>query len=436
MISSTVMAPARGPLLLYVLPLLSVLVLGVSLFLGMEGARVRSALVLGGPTDSGGPFRGRLQVVEERQGMVEPLEGAPVLFRAEQGAQIVERRLVTDPTGWVEFELPLRERSPFEISVFDEMGNTLARGQPTLEVARWRRAARVRRGELGPHESGAFRANVTIERGVLAVPFEGRGAVTVLENGKPAASVPIQLTVSGASFLSNSRGVTDQYGKFPFVVAPSEHVSALRVVVFEGESKWEFEQMLPVVPGAYGLFNHPAGLVVKAPVPREEAWFTFVTESERLSGGRLELREDERGVFSGLILVPSIPQVDDLYIVLASSADGRSPSTVGYPLDGQRQTLDIWDGYLLDGGPAAKSRAELKRRKVRFTLGAYAGLSGLLTLVLFVHRVRRADRILMARLERVGATSEARDKSQAPLLIAVLGLFFAFSAGVLWIVAR
>jgi hypothetical protein len=430
------MASARGPLLLYVLPLLSVLVLGVSLFLGTEGAAVRSAVVLGGPTDSEGPFRGRLQVVEEEQGATQPLANAQVLLRAEQASHVVERRLVTDPTGWVEFELPLHPRAPFEITVFDARGNTLARGQPILEMARWRRAARVRPGDLGTHEKGAFRAKITIERGVFAVPFEGGGAVTVLEDGRPLSGAPIKLTASGARLLSSAHGVTDREGRFTFLVAPEQHVSALRFVVFEAEQEWEFEQVLPVVPGAYGLSEDQAGLIIQAPVPREEAWFTFVTESERLMGGRVDLREDARGIYSAKVPFASIPKVRGLYVVLASSADGRSPSTVGYPLDGQTQTLDLWDGYLLDGGPFARSRAELKRRKVRLTLGAYAGLSGLLTLVLFVLRIRSADRALQAQLKSVGATSETRDKSQAPLLIAVLGLFFAFSAGVLWIVAR
>lgn len=430
------MAPSRGPLLLYVLPLLAVLVLGVSLFLGTEGATVRSAVLLGGPTDSDAPFRGRLEVVEEVRGTVAPLTGAVVFLRAKQGTQIFERRVVADRSGWVEFELPLRAAPAFEIAVFDQAGNVLAKGKPALETARWRRSARVRGGDFGTKESGVLRATISIERGVLAVPFAGRGAVTLLSEGKPLFGESIRLTATGATLLTQLSGTTDREGRFAFIIAPQQHLSTLGVVVGEGERKWAFEQVLPVVPGAYGLAEKSAGFFVQAPVPRDEVWFTYVTQSERLSGGRVELKEDASGFYSGEIPATSIPKVEGLYIVLASSADGRSPSTVGYPLDGQEQTFDVWDGYLLDGGPAARRRAELKRRKVRFTLGAYAGLSGFLTLVLFVLRVRKADSILKAQLKSAGATRETRESSQVPLLVAVLGLFFAFSAGVLWIVAR
>ena len=430
------MASSRGPLLLYVLPLLSVLVLGVSTFLGTDGVAVRSAMVLGGPTDSDQPFRGRLQVVEETHGVATPVGGESVLLRAEQGTQVVERRLVTDASGWTEFELPLGASPPFELTVLDRLGRPLVRGRPVLETERWRRSARVRGGQLGFRENGLLEARVSIENGVLAVPFTGQGVLSLLEEGKPLVGATVELRGEGATLRTPSRGMTDTEGKVTFEVAPEHHVSILEVSVRRDDQRWEFEQVLPVVPGAYGLTRRKGRLVVRAPVPRDEVWFTFVTETQRFSGGRIDLREDAEGFFSGEIPAAAVPESEGLFVNLSSSADGRSPSTVGYPLDGQGHTLDIWDGYLLDGAKEARSRAEARRRKVRFTLAAYAGLSGLLTLLLFVLRVRSAGRILEQRLEGVGATKETFEKSPVPLLIAVLGLFFAFSAGVLWIVAR
>lgn len=430
------MAASRGPLLLYILPLLSVLVLGVSTFLGTDGGAVRSAMVLGGPTDSEQPFRGRLQVVEETHGVATPLAEELVVLRALQATRVLERRLVTDASGWAEFELPLRASPPFDLVVLDRIGRPLVRGRPVLETKRWRRSARVRGGDLGVRESGVVRARVSIESGVLAVPFAGSGILSLTEGGEPVPGAELELRGVGAALGAPSRGQTDAAGRFAFEVAPEQHVSTLRVSVRRADQKWEFEQVLPVVPGAYGLAQRKGGLVVRAPVPRDEVWFTFVTETERLSGGRLELREDGQGFFSAEIPASSVPRAKGLFVVLASSADGRSPSTVGYPLDGQGHTLDIWDGYLLDGSKAARSRAEAHRRKVRWTLAAYAGLSGILTLLLFVLRVRRAGRILEERLQGVGATPATFEKSPVPLLIAVVGLFFAFSAGVLWIVAR
>ncbi len=123
-------------------------------------------------------------------------------------------------------------------------------------------------------------------------------------------------------------------------------------------------------------------------------------------------------------------------MVIAGSADGRSTSSVGYPLAEQGDTLDVFDAYLLDGAPQMKAMQERKARRVSLALGLYIGLSGLLTLGLFVIRVRRADRSLQEGLERVGAAQGTRSSSALPLVIAALSLFFAFSATVLWIVAR
>lgn len=430
------MASSRGPFLLYLLPLLSVLVLGISLFLGTQGETIRFAVVLGGPTDSGTPFRGRLQVLDETHGTTTPVAGTPLVLQAHQPNQVLERRVVTDPSGWTEFELPLRASLPFELVVLDPSDRVLVRGKPVLETKRWRQSARLRGGDLGAKQSGVLKASVSIDRGVLAIPFSGRGVLSLTREGKPLSGAPVKLAGSLATLRTTPHGATDADGRFAFEVAPEHHVSTLRVEVQHGELKWGFEQVLPVVPGAYGIAEKNGGFVVKAPVPRDEAWFTFVTGEERLQGGRIQLTEDAEGFFSGEIPAAAVPQAEGLFVVLASSADGRSPSTVGYPLDGQHHTFDIWDGYLLDGGNAARSRSEARRRKVRFTLAAYAGLSGLLTLVLFIFRVRRADHVLAEQLKGVGATKETLESSLVPLLIAVVGLFFAFSAGVLWIVAR
>lgn len=435
------MASSRGPVLLYVLPLLSVLVLGVSLFFGTDASTVRYAVVLGGPTDSGKTFRGRLQVVEETHGVGTPVVQEPLVLEAHQGVHVLERRVVTGASGWTEFELPLRPSPVFELRVSDQMGRPLARGKPVLETGRWIQSARRRGGDLGEKKSGAVEAHVSFERGVFAVPFPGRGVLSLTQSDLPGEAKPLtgaQVRLAGNSALLRGApsGATDAAGRFSFEVAPQHHVSSLHVAVSKGELKWEFEQVLPVVPGAFGLTEVNGGLVVKSPVPRDEAWFTFVTEMERLVGGQIQLSPDSQGFFSGEIPGVAIPKTEGLFVVLASSADGRSPSTVGYPLDGQQHTLDIWDGYLLDGGDAARSRSESRRRKVRWTLAAYAGLSGLLTLLLLVLRVRKADQMLAERLQGVGATKETRESSLAPLMIAVIGLFFAFSAGVIWIVAR
>ncbi len=427
---------SRGPIFLYVLPLLSVLVLGISIFVGTDGGIVRSATVMGGPTDTDAPFRGRLQVIEEKYGAVVPVGGRRVVLRARQAAHLTERSLKTDETGWAEFEIPLKRGASLELEVREVDGHILARGDVALEARRWLGAARRRGGPLPRHEKGQLGARTSLSRGAAAVPFYGMGKIEVDASGEPLAGATIKVEVTGATLRGASDGKTDESGGFSFEVAPQQHVAVLHVSVEHELEKWKFDQTLPVIPGAYGLEQVGDGYVVLSPVPRDEVWFTFVTEGQRLAGGRVALSEDAQGIFSGKIPPALVPKTKDRFLVLASSADGRSPSTVGYPLDGQSHTLDVWDAYLLDGGPAERLRVEARRRKIRWTLGAYAALSGLLTLLLFVSNVRHADRELKERLEGAGATAETRENSPLPLLVAVIGLFFAFSAGVLWIVAR
>ncbi len=285
-------------------------------------------------------------------------------------------------------------------------------------------------------KKGAVAATLSISQRVLAVPFAGRGQILVESQGAPLAGARVRLEGVGAELRGSASGTTDDEGRLWFEVVPQEHVASLRVTLNHESLNWTFQQPLPVVPGAFGLRRQEDGFRVLAPVPRDEAWYTFVSEKGRHVGGRIDLGEDSEGFFSGTIARTEIPNQEGLFLVLASSADARSTSTVGYPLDGQDHTLDIWDAYLLDGGPAARGRVEKRRRKIRFTLGAYAGLSGLLTLILFVLHIRRADAELSRNLEGAGASASTREKSLLPLLVAAVGLFFAFSAGVLWIVAR
>jgi hypothetical protein len=445
------MASSRGPILLYALPLVAVAVLGVSTMVQTGGEPVRSALVLGGPTDSSGPFRGRVQLKAESHGVPTSVASEWIVIEASESGHRVERKIRSDESGWAEFEIPLKAPSKVRLRVTDQAGTVLAEGEPVLETARWALSAKRRGGKAPKHAEGPLSARIEIEKRVLAVPFEAQGAIAVWYNDKPVSGARVQLRGAGVRLTSASLGVTDEQGRFPFSVHPEEHVASLDVTVEQGTVEQgtvehataeharrtlRFDQRLPVVPGAYGFRREKDGITVLAPVPREEAWFTFVREDERLRGGRIILKETETGQWAGRIPEEEIPRREGMYLVLSSTADGRSPSTVGYPLHGQLETFDALDAYLLDGAPLAQLRAEKKRRRIRWALGGYVAVVGILTLVLFVARVRRADRELRSSLLRAGASQTTSERSPLPLLIAVVGLFFAFSAGVLWIVAR
>jgi hypothetical protein len=287
--------------MLYVLPLLAVLVLGVSLFFAAGQDEIRAALVLGGPTDSDAPFRGRLHLIHESLGAAAPLANETVLLRASQGSHEFERRITTDEEGWSEFELPLAAEPEFKLVVSDTSGRVLAEGAPDLATRRWSASARRRGGEGGQHKSGDLGAQLVIPDRILGVPFAAEVKVVVTFQGNARAGAQITLSGAGAEVIGKKRGQTDAAGMFSFRLRPDQHVASLDVTVeFEGE-RLRFDQRLPVVPGAYGYKREGDTIRVLAPIPREEVWFTFVREAERLGGGRVSLTENKSGGSEGVI---------------------------------------------------------------------------------------------------------------------------------------
>lgn len=432
--------PSAAPLLpvpLVVLPLVAILVLAASIFITGGEGEIHTALVLGGPTE-GPTFRGRLQVLRERAGVAEAIPRHPVTLRAREGRRESVQRLTTDETGWVEFEVSRTGKEPLRLAVHDHEGSVLVEGAPHLERSRWASSARRRGGEARPYESGDFVARLFVVESVLSVPFEGHVGLRLENAGQPISGARVRLSAHGGTLTQSGEPLlaTDERGQVIVGLTPTEHVVSLRARIESEEDEFEFEQTLPVVPGSFWLEEKTDHLVVHSPVPRDQVWYTFVTQDERLSGGRLDLEPSGAGTAKARIPRERIPSRKGLFVVLASDADGRSPSTVGFPLDGQGRTFDAWDAYLLDGSRAAREKLARKARKVRLTLGAYAAVAALLTLLLFVRYVRRSDVLLERRLRQAGVEDAAPERGALPLVIAVLSLFFAFSLGVLWIVAR
>lgn len=423
--------------LLYLIPVLALGVCAVSLFWRAGEVEIRSAMLMGGPTDSATGFRGRLRVVREVDGMTLPVSEETVRLVAQQGSHESVRSLITGPDGWADFDVSREPRAPLHLLVKDARGRVLVEGTPELSTSRWLKSAQTRGGPLRVHREGELTAQLIISQGVLSVPFASAVIVEVARNLEPLPDAHVKLASDGATIEGATDCLTDPQGRCPFSVRPLHHVaSVVAHIKWEGKTL-RFEQALPLVPGSFGLEVLASGdLKVRSPVQREEAWFTFVNRQQRSQGGRIELSALADGGSEGVILKSQIPVLKDPYVLIAGSADGRSTSSVGYPLASQGETFDVLDAYLLDGAPQLKALHEGKARRVRFALGAYIGLSGLLTLALFVLRVRRSDRRLQEGLDRVGAASGTRSASAVPLVIAALSLFFAFSATVLWIVAR
>ncbi len=428
----------RRPYFLFVMPVLMVLVLGLSVFIASRDEKMISARLLGGPTDSAQGFHGRVQVTRESFGVTLPLGHYSLQIIVQQGRHKTTRYVMSDSDGWAEFESPRFTSRKFSLRVLGERGEVLVEGSPQLSTSQWLNSARRRGGDdkKKPHSGDNLVGSIFIPGGVLAVPFESVVSILLKKAGQGVAGGKVRVVPDGMSLLGEGTSLTDKQGWASFTFRPQQHVVSLHVFAQYEQEKIEFDRVLPLVAGSFSLKREESQWKILSPVPRESLWFSFVGEGGRGRGGRLKLQPNNEGGAWGLLAKDLRPREGEDYLVLSSDADGRSFSTVGIPLREQGKTLDIWDASLLDGAPRARALENAKNRRIRYTLGAYAAGSGFLTLFLFWSRVKGEEAELRAALNRVRASKETQDRSSLPLLIACLSLFFAFSLAVLWIVAR
>jgi len=430
------------PKLLFVVPLSALLVAALSLFFSPPDG-IKYARLIGGPTDDPSFFRGRVQLLSETSDVSQPEENAAIDLLVDQGPKSARRRLVTGADGWVEFEVPRQPAFPLDLRIVDEMGRNLAQGSPELSTGRWLAAARRRSFEHPHYNAGPLSAHLEIPFSVLAVPFPATVVVRV-ESETPDHVEPVEVTVSleGAELLQAPRCVSEIGGGCVFRVRPLHHQVIMKVrVVGQGEML-EFEERLPIVPGAIALESDSdrsqpgfVNFLVSSPVPRPHIWYAVVSEQGRERGGSLALRDASDGT-SSVLLKLDREQARGSYLVLSSDADGRSLSSVGYPLDGQTMTLDAWDAYLLDGAQAARRVAHKRQMRVRYALGGYGLIALVLTLLLFWTSVRRDEKEVDRRLAQVGAGSAQGSRSALSLVVAISCVFFVFSLTLVWIVTR
>jgi hypothetical protein len=169
--------------------------------------------------------------------------------------------------------------------------------------------------------------------------------------------------------------------------------------------------------------------VIEAPVPRELAYYAFVTETERLAGGRVALSADASGRFVAHVPLPPAP-LAPTHAVVASERDLRSAAAVGWPLrvvpDGEPgRTFDAVDALLVDGRELGSSREATRRARVRWAAVAFCAVAVLLELALLVAHARVRDRELDAHLAREGVRGDTAERL-APARSATW--FFALAA--------
>ena len=159
----------------------------------------------------------------------------------------------------------------------------------------------------------------------------------------------------------------------------------------------------------------------------------FFDEKRRYGGLTVPLGRAPDGHLVGEVPWPSGLTASPLWVVTSSQPDLASPSAVGWPVVGGAEpdprTFDARELLLLDGAAPAKLREERRARRIRVVTAGYATLALIITLLLFVRRVRDADRAIERHLTGAGLDDAALSiapagKGRALLAAACIGLGF------------
>lgn len=430
------LARGDGRRVLLALPAVGFVAVLVAALFGLSARPVRSAQVFSGPSGDG-PITGRVLVVEEEGTLTRPVADVEVTVAVFVGALAHETMVRTAADGVADFSLaafPTTAIShvPRIVVSSSNFSDVLVEGPFEPRSDAYRRAGR-RGGRVSLRSKEGDRLDVLVERGVLAVPFEGTVEVR--------AAPPWAL--SAAKFRASARGASLR-GSPEFLLSP-EHPAELRLVPEEHVVELTldaelpdgthrlFSGYLPVVPGAFGVeFEGPRARIL-SPVPRAEAFFTLLSEGRRVASGRVPLRERADGVAEGTLDLSTFARSagEGLFLVLGTDADGRSPSTVGYPLVPYGATLDAVDDRIVDGRERALATERRRSGRVRLGLLLYVAFVFVTTIVLFVRFVRREAKRVRESLERSGVDPGTVSPGGFVYLAAFV-LVFGMSAALVW----
>jgi hypothetical protein len=429
---------------LYLVPALTVLVVGaVVLTLGASRPEV-GARIYGGPTDGVSRFAWRVEVVERNLGVVTRVAGRPLRVEA----TLADGR----SHGWsgkvddlgeahVAFDFgPVPVSGPVSVRVVSDRV-VLADGKTALGVSAWRARARHRGGWVKKRSHGDLVVEVAPAWGVLAVQLAAPLWIDVRDERGPVEGARLTLALEGMAVQPSRAGseqVTEQRGRAEIIVEPRDQIVALgaRVEARDGRHG-ECYSTLPVVAGALGASLQGRALRVASSIPLGRAYFALITEGSRGPGGGIALSADGRGGAVGLVELPELPR-EPWWAVVSTDADLDSPSTVGWPLGVPSEVLGrdprAWsapDQLLLDGLVVAERIEARRRRRIAWLTASFVGVSALLSVVLVARRARAAqatiERHLAAQDPGVApAVLPSRARSAAGIAAAVLSLALGF----------
>lgn len=401
-------------------------------------APVLIARVVGGPTLGATTLAWQLSVQRLAKERREPGAGLDVRLLVDAGTEQASWAGTTDAAGRVEARLLLTQplRQPAHVRVESSDGQRLAEGDVELDGESWRDERRRQGSWLSGRQQGELWVLVRPMEGALAVPFvsdvlidvsngpvsdEGRGLV---RGQRSVAGVELEVELRGAERTDGGSPLrTDEHGRALLGLRPLEHAVLLdvraRLPASEQGRAYGAEAFaplaytparkgtprsgtwsgaLPVTPGALHAALDQGRLVVRSPIPRDEAYVSLIDGRHRLAGYILPLQPDAEGgarasvPLDAALLAPG----SELWAVVSSEPDKRSASAVGWQIvssaPGPATTFDVADQRLLDGTDGVLQReheTRLERRRVAATLLALVGAAMLATFTLEARRSAR-----------------------------------------------
>lgn len=379
----------------------------------------RSARVYSGPTEGVSELSLRVEVGERDHVAELPVGGSSFNVVAVQGGQrVATARGRTDQLGSAEVQLRLPKPSTSALELWveptDPQAAPLARGIVFERTEPFRAAARRRGGFQSGRNTGEIELAVAPAHGVLVTTrgsLEDEVVVRALRAGMPVVQARINARLEGGE-PAVSRLLTDAQGLGRLKVRPVEATLRIALVASaDGGGEGTLAARLEVVQGAIRAVRRGETLLIESGGAASHAYLGFFDEYRRYVGLSTPLSPAPDGRLLAEVPWPKGLSASPLWVVASSQADLASPSAVGWPVVGARepdpQTFDVHERLLLDGAPAAKLREERRARRVRLVTAGYAVAALLLTLTLFVRRLREADRDIEGHLSRSGVENEA-----------------------------
>jgi len=426
------------------LPLLTAIVVCYALLVAGVPRKLHGARVYGGPSEGVSALSLRVECVERDGERETAYWNGPLTAHARASSGLEARALLTHSLhGVADFELRFAGavHGPVQFELLDAAGASLASGRVELDVTRWAARARYRGGWIRGRSDRALVLSVAAERGAFVVGSPDALSIRVERAGLPVAGAALTITAEGAKLSGFEQLRTDERGRARVFFEANELNPSVRAEAHSDDGQ-SGQIETPVVVVAGGLRAQAKGeeLRVESAVPRSEAFFSLVSDRERLAGGVVLLEPNGRGGSFGSIPLPSFRS--PAWVVVSSEVDQNSAAAIGWPLDVGAEpahTFDVPDALLLDGLPRAFAREQARRSRVRWLTAAFIGLAFMLSVVLLVLRVRAADREISAHLRQdleLESAARIAPRRLLPLLVAVLSILLGFVALGLLALAR